>query len=266
MTATSNDLEALIVENSPMQQRVIADALKKRGVSRIRFAPDGSDAFEQMNAALPSFVVSSLYLPDMLATDLVQMMRGRVELVHVPFILVSSETKPQVIDAIRQAGACTFLPKPFSEAQLAAAMRSTISYLQAEESLALGAGIDLETLRVLIVDDSANSRRFLHHVLEQLGVEHFLEAADGREAARILGQDYVDLVITDYNMPDMNGKELIEHIRTQSWQSSVPILMVTGEIDADRLAEAKNAGVSAICEKPFDPPTIRVLIERALAG
>lgn len=266
MNAATNTLEALIVESSPMQQRVIALALQKRGVTHLAFASDGNDAFKQMNARVPSFVVSSLYLPDMLATDLVHAMRVLDELAHVPFILVSSETKPEVIDTIRQAGACTFLPKPFSQAQLAAAMRATISFLQADESLALAAGIDLETLRVLIVDDSANSRRFIRRVLEQLGIEHLQEAADGREAARIMGEDYVDLVITDYNMPDMNGRELISHIRTQSWQSSVPIVMVTSEKNPARLAEAREAGVSAICEKPFDPRTIKTLIEQALGG
>ena len=121
-------------------------------------------------------------------------------------------------------------------------------------------------IRVLIVDDSANSRRFIKQKLEQLGVEHFFAAGDGREAATVLGENYVDLVITDYNMPDINGKELIEHIRTQSWQSSVPILMVTSEMNPERLAEARAAGVSAICEKPFDSHTIKALIEQALVG
>lgn len=266
MKLSSKDLDVLLVEPSQMQQRVIAQALNKRGVNRIRTAQNGADALEQMHCSAPTLVVSSLYLPDMSATDLVHAMRTSEDLAHIAFILISSETRPELIDAIRQAGACTFLPKPFSSAQIAAAMRATISYLEAEEFLVLGSHVDLETLRILVVDDSANSRRFIKRVLEQLGVEHFLEAGDGREAAGILGNDYVDLVITDFNMPDMNGKELVEHIRTQSWQSSVPILMVTSETNAGRLAEVKAAGVNAICQKPFNPTTIKSLIEQALAG
>ncbi len=266
MKVTCADLDVLLVEPSHMQQRVIAQALKQRGVSKIRSALDGAEALAQMREAVPSLVVSSFYLPDRSATDLVQTMRSNEELAHIPFILLSSETRPQLIDAIRQAGACTFLPKPFSEAQLAAAMRATLGYLQADESLALGAKVDLDTLRIMIVDDSANSRRFIKRVLEQLGVEHFLEAADGLEAAVILGTDYVDLVITDFNMPDMNGRELVEHIRTKSWQSSVPIVMVTSETKEERLAEIRLAGVSAICQKPFDARTIKTLIEQALAA
>ncbi len=264
MKATCSDLDVLLVEPSPMQQRIIAQALQKRGVSRVRTAHDGTDALAQMREAVPSLVVSALYLPDMSATDLVHTMRANEDLANTAFILISSETRPQLIDAIRQAGACTFLPKPFSEAQLAGAMRSTISYLQGSESLSLDAQIDLETLRVLIVDDSGNSRRFIRRILEKLGVEHFLEAADGREAAKILGTDYVDLVITDYNMPEINGRELIEHIRQQSWQSSVPIVMVTSELNEERLAEARQAGASAICEKPFDAHAIKALIEQVL--
>lgn len=265
MKITCSDLNVLLVEPSSMQQRVITQALNKRGVTKIRSAFDGADALAQMREAAPSLILSALYLPDMSGTDLVRTLRANDEWTHIAFILVSSENRPQLIDTIRQAGACTFLPKPFSEAQLAAAMRSTISYLQPGEFLVLGAQVDLETLRVLIVDDSSNSRRFIRRMLEQLGVEHFLEAGDGREAAAVLGGNYVDLVITDYNMPDINGRELIEHIRTQSWQSSVPILMVTNEMNQDRLEEARLAGVTAICEKPLDSRTIKALIEQALA-
>jgi len=102
--------------------------------------------------------------------------------------------------------------------------------------------------------------------LENLGIEHFLEAEDGRQAVELLGGNFVDLVITDYNMPEMDGKELVEHIRKQSWQSSVPILMVTSEQNTSRLAAVEQAGVSAICDKPFEPSSVKAMIEKALTG
>jgi two-component system chemotaxis response regulator CheY len=76
----------------------------------------------------------------------------------------------------------------------------------------------------------------------------------------------VDLVVTDYNMPEMDGKALVDHIRQRSWQASVPILMVTSESDFGRLAAVEEAGVSGICDKPFDAATVRRLLGRMLGG
>ena len=80
----------------------------------------------------------------------------------------------------------------------------------------------------------------------------------------ILGEAMVGLVVTDYNMPEMDGKALVDYIRTQSWQNSVPILMVTSEQDMGRLAAIEEAGVSGICDKPFEPEMVKGLLRRVL--
>ncbi len=119
-------------------------------------------------------------------------------------------------------------------------------------------------LKVLIVDDSSSARKFIRRVLSNLGVEHFHEAGNGREAVAWLEDNYVDLVVTDYNMPEMDGQQLVSHIRSRSWQSSVPVLMVTSEQDAGRLAAVEEAGVSGVCDKPFEPAVVRQLLQRIL--
>ena len=65
-------------------------------------------------------------------------------------------------------------------------------------------------------------------------------------------------------MPEMDGKAFVEHIRNHSAQSSVPILMVSSETDESRLAGVREAGITAICDKPFEPDTVKQLIERIL--
>lgn len=264
--SASSSIDVILVEPSHVQQRIIGDELQKLGVSDIRCVATGAEALAAMRAATPALVLSAMYLPDMSGTELVLAMRADERLVSVAFILVSSETRPQVLDEIRQSGACAILPKPFTHAQLDRAMCATIEYLDPSETLELGGEIELEALRVMIVDDSGNSRRFIRRVLENLGIENFIEADNGRQAMLLLGENLVDLVITDYNMPEMDGRELVEHIRQQSWQSAVPILMVTSEQNMNRLAAVEQAGVSAICDKPFEPSTIKALIERALAS
>jgi len=118
---------------------------------------------------------------------------------------------------------------------------------------------------VLLVDDSNMSRRHLKRLLGELGVERVTEAVNGIDAVHRLQETMVDLVITDYNMPEMDGQQLTEYIRTQSWQNNVPVLMVTSEQNQGRLAAVEKAGVSLVCDKPFDATTIRLLICEAMS-
>jgi two-component system chemotaxis response regulator CheY len=85
------------------------------------------------------------------------------------------------------------------------------------------------------------------------------------EAMELIADTFFDLIVTDYNMPRMNGKELVEHIRSGSSQASVPILMVTSEQNENRLAAVQQAGISAICDKPFEPDSVRRLVEQTLS-
>lgn len=256
-------LDVLVVEPSAMQARVITQSCEKLGILRLRTATDGQSALAAMAQQAPDVVISALYLPDMSGTTLVQSMRRDPALEHKAFILVSSETRPQALDPVRQSGVCGILPKPFTPEQLAKALSNTVEFLS--EDVSLAKDFDPEDLRVLLVDDSGNARKFMRRVLENLGIREFIEAENGKEAVGILAETMVDLVVTDYNMPEMDGQELVNYIRQQSWQSSVPILMVTSETNSGRLAAVEEAGVSGICDKPFEPNTVRRLLGQILS-
>ena len=258
------DLSVVLVEPSSTQAHIAERFLHDLGITQLQRASNGAEALAILRQAKPAVVISAMYLPDMTGTELVYAMRDDEDLEMVPFVLISTETRPQVLEPIRQSGACSIVPKPFTEKQLLTALRAVVDYLEPEGQLETP--VDLESLKVLIVDDSPTSRKFLRHVLENLGIENFLEACNGKEAVTVLGETMVDLVLTDYNMPEMDGKALVEYIRNQSWQATVPVLMVTSESNMSRLAAVEQAGVSAICDKPFDPKTVKGLIERALWG
>ena len=263
MSGDFAQIETLLVEPSAMQAKVIAKACEALGIVRVRTAGRGAAALEAMAANRPDLVISALYLPDMTGTDLVAAMRRSSDLEAVAFILVSSETRPQALEPVRQAGVCGILPKPFNAEQLRRALTATLDVMPDHGH---AAGFDAESLRVLLVDDSPSARKFMRRVLENLGIGHFVEASDGTEAVAVLAETMVDLVVTDYNMPEMDGKALVDHIRQKSWQRSVPILMVTSESDAGRLAAVEEAGVSGICDKPFEPDVVRRLLGRMLNG
>jgi two-component system, chemotaxis family, chemotaxis protein CheY len=253
------NLEVLLVEPSAVQAKIIQQAFVRLGVGSSRVAASGEAALAMMREHAPSVVISAMYLPDMTGTGLVFAMREDPALEYLPYILVSSETRAQMLAPIRQSGACGIVPKPFSDEQLRRALLATVEFLQEDESLS-EMGVEVERIKVLLVDDSRSSRLFVRRILESVGVHHCFEADTGAEALQLLQNEMVDLVITDYHMPGMDGRDLVEHIRHEGWQQGVPILMVTSEADQGRLAAVEQAGVSGIFDKPFDPASVKAML------
>jgi two-component system chemotaxis response regulator CheY len=109
--------------------------------------------------------------------------------------------------------------------------------------------------RVLMVDDSKTTRDMVVFTLRRAGYE-VIEADDGRKALERLGNDVVDCVITDLNMPGMDGLELIRALRASTAHRETPILMLTTEDDAARQQAGQQAGANKWLGKPFHPKTL----------
>jgi len=263
MDITLEQLTVALIEPSVAQQNLITRYLNNQGVKDINCFDNGNAALLYVREMQPDLVISALYLPDMTGTDLLYTLRNDPDTQNIVFMLISSETRFQALDPVRQAGAVAILPKPFADEQLRAALYSTIELLDPDE-LELD-NFDSQDLKVLIVDDSTMARRHVIRVLTSMGIEDIVEVADGIEAVPVLENNLFDLVITDYNMPEMDGERLVNHIRNHSMQASVPVLMVTSEEDEVRLAAARQSGVSALSDKPFEPENIRRLITRLLS-
>jgi two-component system chemotaxis response regulator CheY len=112
------------------------------------------------------------------------------------------------------------------------------------------------SMHVLVVDDFATMRRIITNVLRQLGYEHILEAEDGTKALQILETEKVDFVITDWNMPQMSGLDLLKAIRASEDKKHIPVLMVTAEAMQENIIKAAQAGVNNYIIKPFDAKTL----------
>jgi two-component system chemotaxis response regulator CheY len=260
MALKLSDLTVLLVEPSTTQQKIVTNYLNNLGIHQITPVLSGQEALVLMEDYEPDLVVSTLYLPDMTGTDLVHQMRENERFSNIAFMLISSETRFRYLDPIRQAGAIAILPKPFTQEALRIALGSTLEFLD-PESLNLGR-YDPENLSVLIVDDSTLARKYIKKTLTNMGLEIFTEADNGKEAMDLLDSNFFDLIVTDYNMPEMDGEALVNHVRANSNQSSIPIIMVTSEENENRLAAVQQAGVSAICDKPFEPGNIRTLLQQ----
>ncbi len=112
---------------------------------------------------------------------------------------------------------------------------------------------------VLLVDDSLPMRGIIKKIIKASGfnVQQFFEASDGIEALTILNQEQLDLVLTDYNMPQMNGLELLEEIKKSDTLKSIPVVVITTEGSKQRLVDFLEKGAMDYIKKPFTPEEIK---------
>lgn len=120
-------------------------------------------------------------------------------------------------------------------------------------------------MRVLAVDDSATMRRIIKNQLKQSGVEEVDEAANGREALTLLGRGRYDLLITDWNMPEMCGLDLVLEVRKTDPIKRLPILMITTVSAKEDIVNALKAGVNNYVVKPFDAATLQAKVTQLVA-
>lgn len=120
------------------------------------------------------------------------------------------------------------------------------------------------SIRALVVDDSGPMRAIVIRNLRTVGIEEIVQAADGAEALKLFRTSVFDVVITDFNMPQMNGLELVKKLRASG--SEVPILMLTTEAERSTVLAAIQAGVTGYLIKPFDSSLLQKKLEKVLAG
>ena len=118
-------------------------------------------------------------------------------------------------------------------------------------------------MKVLVVDDSGIMRKIIIRSLNACGVSDIVEAADGKEGFAAFQSEHVDIVLTDWNMPEMSGLELLQAIRATG--SSVPIIMITTEGEKASVVQAIQAGVTDYLCKPFEQDELLEKLERYVA-
>jgi two-component system chemotaxis response regulator CheY len=117
------------------------------------------------------------------------------------------------------------------------------------------------TKRILTIDDSKTIRDMLMLTLSGAGFE-VLQAVDGQDGLDVLGGQRVDVVITDINMPRMNGYEVIRQLRSDALHKTTPILVLTTESDAEKVNLARDAGATGWMVKPFDPDRLIATVNK----
>jgi two-component system chemotaxis response regulator CheY len=251
----------LLAEPSKFQANIIQEYLRQIGINDVYTFRSGQEVMDALAELPADLILTTMQLADMTGVELAQRVRQELPWMRVAIVLMtSSEVGSENMAAVERLVISQLLIKPFDQSQLAAALENASAAHGAPVRMA-----GLESLRVLLVDDSSMWRLRLQRVLEALGFVHFVAASDGVEAAARLQAEQFQLVLTDYHMPNMSGKELVAHIRQSSSHSDVPVVVVTTEYDPLKLAEVHQLGASAICHKSSDPQLLRNIIMRLLA-
>ncbi len=113
-------------------------------------------------------------------------------------------------------------------------------------------------MKLLVVDDSSTMRRIIKNTLSRLGYEDVLEGEDGLQGWTVLNENPdISMLITDWNMPEMNGLELVKKVRSDTRFSDLPIIMVTTEGGKAEVITALKAGVNNYIVKPFTPQVLK---------
>ncbi|EPR42437.1 response regulator receiver protein [Desulfovibrio sp. X2] len=117
-------------------------------------------------------------------------------------------------------------------------------------------------MRILVVDDFSTMRRIVRNILRQIGFQNIVEADDGSTAWETLNKDKIDFIVSDWNMPQMSGIELLRKVRASEEFGDLPFLMVTAEAQQENIIEAVQAKVSNYIVKPFTAETLGQKIQK----
>lgn len=117
-------------------------------------------------------------------------------------------------------------------------------------------------MKILVVDDFSTMRRIIKNLLKDLGFTNIQEADDGNTALPMLVQGDFDFVVTDWNMPGMQGIDLLRAIRSDDKLKHLPVLMVTAEAKKEQIVAAAQAGVNGYVVKPFTAATLKEKLDK----
>lgn len=117
-------------------------------------------------------------------------------------------------------------------------------------------------MKILVVDDFSTMRRIVKNLLKELGFSHFDEADDGSTAWPMVQTGKYDFIVSDWNMPQMTGLQLLKNVRADEKLKETPFLLITAEAKRSQILEAAQAGVDGYIVKPFTAATLNAKIEK----
>jgi serine/threonine protein kinase/DNA-binding NarL/FixJ family response regulator len=269
--ASQRWFKAVIVEPSRVQASIMRKFLEAQDLTVSAAVGTGADALAAVRQHKPEAVLCTHLLADTSGVDLAGLIHAEMGAAAPGFVLVASEDDGTKAGAMSRLTRTIVLLKPFTPEQLVVALNAVTSkalVVKSPDSSLAGIPTlkpqkrDRAGIKVLIVDDSAVCRIYEKQVLQQLGFQTFTDAADGANAIAAAVREPFDLIVTDYNMPLMDGHALVSYLKQNPATASMPIVMVTTETEPAVLDPVRALGVAAVFEKNFPVETVKALMDR----
>jgi len=257
-------LKIVLVDDKPVYRNAMRTLLQK--IAEVDIIAEASDGFEFLEILLekkPDLVFMDIEMPVMNGIEATKKaLKKYPDLIIIGLSMYDNE---KYIDDLISAGAKGYLLKLSDNAKI---FKQILENPRAEVFFSKEiAPAQTETLTkkqtILIVDDFENTRFVIEFTLKQAGYEVY-KAASGNEALRYCDGRKIDLVITDYNMPGMDGVELVENIRKIGEYHDIPILLLTTETNQAKKDRAKAVGVTGWIQKPFVVDKFLAFVKKAL--
>lgn len=246
----------LVVDDNPNDRRLIRRLLRAYKQYRVIEAQSGADALAKARDQRPDLIITDLTMPVMDGFTLLERVKGDPELAHIPVVVVSAKSLTDADRALLSRYSDSVWTKgSFETGQLAAHIASTLG--DSGQADARPVSTD-EPAWVLVIDDEPRDRRLLRRMIESSGDYHIVEANDSRSGLKLAYEHRPDLMIVDVNLPDINGRELIETIRADHLLRDVPLMVYTAEELTPEQVNFLSQHTQAILQKTRDDKQVFV--------
>ncbi|MFH1530518.1 MAG: response regulator [Pseudomonadota bacterium] len=247
----------VVAEDSRLQRRTWAGALRSEGYEIIE-AEDGRLGLEAVRRERPDLLLTDVEMPHMTGYELCAAVKSDPEISAIPVVILTTLGGFEEIRRGFEAGASDYLVKP-KEGERESFLDLLVDRVQ---SIFSGEGV-VQRGNVLVVDDSNLTRSLVQSAVEKAGFR-VTPVTSGAEALQALERAVFDLMITDVEMPGMNGMELSHRVRNDPRTEDLPILVLTASRDRSHREMGRGIGVDGYLTKPFSHEKLVVALENAL--
>jgi CheY-like chemotaxis protein len=251
-TANISPPSILVVDDFSAARGLVSELLAPL-TTKITEAENGRQALDIITSSHFDLIISDYQMPEMDGITLCQELKKNSSTRGIPVLMLSNFDSPKDINRGFQAGATAYLSKTDTRDQLLPTAESILKKLRFQK----------EQL-ILIVDDSSSIRQLVVEGLSHYGFQ-IMEAENGVEAVQCIRQRRPDLILTDINMPEMDGFTLCQKVKTDPELASIPIVVMSVNADRAHMGRMVHHGISSYIVKPFNVDELIILINTLLS-
>lgn len=244
------EAKVMIITDPYVGKGLLKNTLNQIGYTSVMEAESGVDALGKIAREDFHLIISDWNIGENDGTKFIQLVKNSDITSRIPIILVTNEeTRDEAQGALKAAkiGVNNYIVRPFTTEALKEKIEKVIS-----------------GYKIMVIDDSSTTRKVITNILGQIGHKDVLEAENGIDALAKLAQSKVDLILCDWDMPNMNGLQFVRSLRSMKTYGNIPILMVTTNAAKEEIVQALQAGASDYVAKPFTPQVIQQKIGKLL--